>query len=544
MNNGYFSNELFLGVVNKVNTYSCYIKVPKPNLLQSFYINGNDYCGGIVGRYVIVYSENLGFLGIIQEISIPKESKYSIDDAESQDDYETFKTDCRIQLLLSFDYHEIENNAICYHSGIKEFPIVSSKVYICHNDLLNKILCGINSKNDKTSIKLGEVVGNKIPFSISIKDLFERHCAIVGTTGGGKSSTIGKIIQEIHSYNQFSDKKMNVILFDATGEFENIKGNGIKKYTFGNSTLVKSDDVSSVYFSYKNLTTSDWFSLFQPSANVQATKLREAIKSLKLQKSLTSTTSLKKSGSSITAFNTNIGTHAASVFDEEKSDFDITLLSEQITNECIYSNDKCNTDKFGGFNSQDEGYCSPLINKINYKIKNHSYNQIFNFTNTSSDYINFVDIFSNNDNANIFIISLKDVIFDDNIRQVLMNCIGRMFLTRARSGCYNFIKDKDNKPTLLILDEAHQFLNYKISGDYAPDIPLNSFDNIAKECRKHGLYLCLSTQMPRDIPSGTLSQVGTFIVHRLINDDDKNKIKDACQESTREILDLFHNLDK
>jgi len=119
-----------------------------------------------------------------------------------------------------------------------------------------------------------------------------------------------------------------------------------------------------------------------------------------------------------------------------------------------------------------------------------------------------------------------------------------MFLTRARSGCYNFIKDKDNKPTLLILDEAHQFLNYKISGDYAPDIPLNSFDNIAKECRKHGLYLCLSTQMPRDIPSGTLSQVGTFIVHRLINDDDKNKIKDACQESTREIMSYLPILGK
>ena len=45
---------------------------------------------------------------------------------------------------------------------------------------------------------------------------------------------------------------------------------------------------------------------------------------------------------------------------------------------------------------------------------------------------------------------------------------------------------------------------------------LDSFDQIAKECRKHGLFLCLATQMPRDIPQGTLSQMGTFIVHRLI----------------------------
>lgn len=51
---------------------------------------------------------------------------------------------------------------------------------------------------------------------------------------------------------------------------------------------------------------------------------------------------------------------------------------------------------------------------------------------------------------------------------------------------------------------------------------LDSFDQIAKECRKHGLFLCLATQMPRDIPQGTLSQMGTFIVHRLINPFDKD----------------------
>jgi len=74
------------------------------------------------------------------------------------------------------------------------------------------------------------------------------------------------------------------------------------------------------------------------------------------------------------------------------------------------------------------------------------------------------------------------------------------------------------KPLIIFIDEAHLFLNKVIKDEYSIEVELNSFERIAKECRKYGLYLCISTQRPRDIPEGILSQMGTFIVHRLIND--------------------------
>ena len=42
--------------------------------------------------------------------------------------------------------------------------------------------------------------------------------------------------------------------------------------------------------------------------------------------------------------------------------------------------------------------------------------------------------------------------------------------------------------------------------------------------------------MPRDIPDGTLSQMGTFIVHRLINEKDREKIHNACSEANKQSL--------
>lgn len=92
------------------------------------------------------------------------------------------------------------------------------------------------------------------------------------------------------------------------------------------------------------------------------------------------------------------------------------------------------------------------------------------------------------------------------------------------------------QPIVLFLDEAHQFLNKSVVDNYFASSSLSAFDQIAKGCRKYGLFLCLATQMPRDIPIGTLSQIGTFIIHRLINYNDKEAIKQACSSADADTL--------
>jgi DNA helicase HerA-like ATPase len=48
--------------------------------------------------------------------------------------------------------------------------------------------------------------------------------------------------------------------------------------------------------------------------------------------------------------------------------------------------------------------------------------------------------------------------------------------------------------------------------------------------------------MPRDIPVDTLSQIGTFIVHRLINHFDKDSIANACSSANKSSLDFLPTL--
>ena len=143
-----------------------------------------------------------------------------------------------------------------------------------------------------------------------------------------------------------------------------------------------------------------------------------------------------------------------------------------------------------------------------------------------------MDDFINSEN-NLLRLNFGNIPFDFQVREILANAIGKYLLNKAR------IRTFKNNPIIVLMDEAHQFLNKSIKDEYFDSQPLDAFESIAKECRKHGLFLCIATQMPRDIPQGTLSQMGTFIVHRLINHNDKEAINNACSSANKNTLEFL-----
>lgn len=67
-------------------------------------------------------------------------------------------------------------------------------------------------------INIGLAVGfEEMPVSVPIrKDVFPRHVGILGTTGGGKSTTMSGLIKEM------SDKNVSMVVFDTEGEYTHI----------------------------------------------------------------------------------------------------------------------------------------------------------------------------------------------------------------------------------------------------------------------------------------------------------------------------------
>lgn len=82
--------------------------------------------------------------------------------------------------------------------------------------------------------------------------------------------------------------------------------------------------------------------------------------------------------------------------------------------------------------------------------------------------------------------------------------------------------------TLLVLEEAHHYLRQMGTGDEAVNNSL-AYERLAKEGRKFGLALWLSTQRPSEISPTVLSQCNTWVSFRLSSEKDLTAIQFASE---------------
>lgn len=94
-------------------------------------------------------------------------------------------------------------------------------------------------------------------------------------------------------------------------------------------------------------------------------------------------------------------------------------------------------------------------------------------------------------------------------------------------------------PTVLVMEEAHTFIKrYKEDFDFqdAASICCQVFERIAREGRKFGLGLVLSSQRPSELSPTVLSQCNTFLLHRISNDRDQDMLHRLVPDNLRGLL--------
>lgn len=94
-------------------------------------------------------------------------------------------------------------------------------------------------------------------------------------------------------------------------------------------------------------------------------------------------------------------------------------------------------------------------------------------------------------------------------------------------------------PTVMVMEEAHTFVKrYKEDSENqnASSICCQIFEKIAREGRKFGLGLVLSSQRPSELSPTVLSQCNSFLLHRISNDRDQELIHRLVPDNLRGLL--------
>lgn len=506
-----FDRQRYIGSVSAVRPALVEVNLPLAAGRGSSHIAGYPIQYGQVGAFVVIEGDEHAVLGRIVETRLPERDRLAVEPARE----EGLKPNPLgvVQLLTAISMETGQPLR-----GVPSSPRLGQHVFSAHPLLVKQIVEG-SGLHESRRIQLATFPhSHDTSVSLSPSQLLGRHCAVLGATGGGKSWTLSLITEEIA---RLSGK---AVLFDATGEFETQNGPGIRHAYLGGRGAGSIDARQFLCFPYWQLTESDLFVLLRPSPGVQAPKLKEALRSLKVAQlvpSLASGGLIRKAGKPRQEFEAACVQHALALA-RPGAYFDISQLSGQIWEECVYPSgyNAAQSGCWGGATQNEQSACVTLLSRIESELASPALDCLFAPAGLSS-LPQVIEQFLATPSERILRISLEHLSFEHGAREVLMNAVGRYLLALARAG--QFL----SQPLVVLLDEAHQFLDKSV-GDEFNRTELDAFGLIAKEGRKYSLTCVLATQRPRDIPEDVLSQMGMFIVHRLINERDRNVVERAC----------------
>lgn len=533
---------------------------------------------GEVGSYVAIYE--IGRT-IIAEIVGVDEKTQPINSAE------LVKPNSKRQVYLNLIGEIIECK---FHFGVSKMPLIFSNVYmVSQKELVTMLEVGkeeikVSEDSDKTrSVLL--TIGKSVIFpdyevKINIDKFFGFHFAVFGNTGAGKSNTIARVLQNIFKKENYSAKGAKFVIIDSNGEYNK----AFSKLNEVNSqikhSLMSTDEDSKNKFEIPvwALSADDWATLLHASEKTQIPVLKRAIDIARvfydsgtpnyelrnhilastllgiIQSSDSSPSKSDKLKAIVTKFGTDeinmesklpnsrtlrqsMAISYGSMPEEESV---ISFLSgylkpdeiaENITRSMVpYSlEDFSQAVEFatlyeGSISSQRiQEYTATLMTRLQ-SLQEGIQGRIFSKTEygTVNDYINM--LLGENQIVDLDISSL-----DDASTEVVTKVLAKLLLDYLKRS-----ELKAETPINFIIEEAHRFI--KNETNYGA-VGYNIFERIAKEGRKFGMLLGISSQRPSELSKTVVSQCSNFIVHRVQNPDDLQYISKMVPYINRNIIE-------
>ena len=448
-----------------------------------------------------------------------------------------------------------------FEYGIERYPMLGDEVYLVSKEELNKVL-GNDLEIKENNFIIGELSNKKGYYPrINIDNFFTTHISVLGNTGSGKSTTIKTIIKKLSEKIDKNLKKENInfYIFDIHNEYTNIS-----------SELSNKTSLEEISIPLELLKKEDWLNLVLPSTAVQLPILINTLKLGNLLERKSSDnisnwikvycakklygsqqTDAVAKRSKIISFLSEIDDEnikeSLSSYDSKYSNFSTQIVEKNFLNsldnyilkyigentaeEFLYVNlrdaevsikdimtlkvalDTILSIEEAKGGNQIRNYCSPLITRIDNLINQYS-KTLFS---DDKNKLNKFNLLLAHKNKAFEIINCSgydnhDLLF---ITSFILNNIYEKEKNNRKKGEKNLIH--------FIFDEAHTYISENINATSFN--PIAIFEKIAKEGRKFGLFMILSSQRPSELSKTVLSQCNNFILHRIRNNIDLEQMR-------------------
>jgi DNA helicase HerA-like ATPase len=430
-----------------------------------------------------------------------------------------------VRLVLVGTYRTAAGGADgSFKRGADSFPQIDRECHLIEGDNLQTLMSTFAAGLDPSQrLQLGHFVGDNAAVAIADGNrLFQRHAALLGSTGTGKSWTVALILERAATLDH-----PNLIVFDMHGEYAPLAGaagiaQGLR--VAGPGDLDAPDD-HVLFLPYWLLNQEEMLALLldrsDQNAPNQSARFLSHVRDLKRE-------TLEAVG------RTDV---AATFTVDSPVPYDLSELLARLQADDEEMVPGSNRPVRGTFN----GRLTRFIARLRNRVEDRRYGFLFQPPASASEYAWLTAqaerlMCSDGELKGIKVIDFSEVPSD-----VLPVVTG--VLARTIYDVQFWMEDGARTPVCFVCDEAHLYLPAADSSSSVERRALAAFERIAKEGRKYGVSLLIVSQRPSDVNRTILSQCNNFLAMRLTNDQDQSVVRRFISESLAGLVDVLPLLD-
>lgn len=412
-----------------------------------------------------------------------------------------------------------------FKRGADSFPQIDRDCFVIEGVNLQRFMGILGAGfSPEERLKLGAFVADRSADAIASGDkFFQRHAAILGSTGSGKSWAVALILERAAKL-----KFPNIIVFDMHGEYAPLadKANGgfAQRFRVAGPGDLDSPGSQVLFLPYWLLNRDEMLSMIldrsDQNAPNQASRFTLHVRTLKGQ-----TLDREKQTSVKRTFTV---------------DSPIPYDVKQLVDLLELDNTTKGIGKNGPVKGEWEDKLTRFLSRLEAKLDDRRYGFMFAPPPQAMDYdwlaTQVLKLLSSSGGSGIKVIDFSEVPAD--VLPVVTGTLARLLYD-----VQFWMNAKTRTPVTLLCDEAHLYLPVRDDADAVQRQALGSFERIAKEGRKYGFSLLVVSQRPSDVSRTILSQCNNFLALRLTNETDQSVIKRLMPDSLAGLTSILPLLD-
>ncbi len=399
-----------------------------------------------------------------------------------------------IELIGEFTKPTI-NAPARFRRGVSAYPTLGDNVHVATRDELTALF----AVNGAASVRVGVVKqDSSIPATVNVDEIFSRHCAVLGTTGAGKSCAMALLLRAV--LQRFPHA--HIVILDPHNEYSK---------SFGESAVVF--DPTSFNLPYWMLTFDELVEVLYPGRSRDSEEIEILADLLPAAKRMNMGGSGRAS---------RLRTESTAVTVDTPTPYRISDLLGLI--------DKA----LGGMDvGRTGGPYKRLRGRIHAISQDARYAFMFGGLTVQDTLKEMLSQLFRIpvDGRPVSIIELGGLPAE--VVQVVVSVISRL--------AFEFgLWSNGAAPIALVVEDAHRYAPANPNEGFGPT--RRSLIRIAKEGRKTGVALWIASQRPTELDPTILSQCNTIFAMRLANQADQDALRAAVPDASTSLLSCLPSL--